>query len=155
VFVTSARVGYRKPHPRIYQATLERTGFGADDAVFIGDSLRTDVLGPQRVGICSVLLARDAERQLHREQVSSLAAATHLILRDLALASPAHQSRAGLCSNSDLLRVRHLKRRAGRVGQPCARPDRAQLGLLMPADMADRVDSRQEGRWPGRQARTW
>lgn len=84
VFVTSAQVGYRKPHPRIYQATLEQTGFGADDAVFIGDSLRTDVLGPQRAGIRSVLLARDAERQLHREQVTSLAAPTHLILQDLA-----------------------------------------------------------------------
>lgn len=56
VFVTPAQVGYRKPHPRIYRATLEQTGFGADDAVFIGDSLRTDVLGPQRAGIRSVLL---------------------------------------------------------------------------------------------------
>jgi putative hydrolase of the HAD superfamily len=84
VFVTSAQAGYRKPHPRIYQATLERTGFGADDAVFIGDSLRTDVLGPQRVGIRSVLLVRDADRQLHREQARSLAAATRLLLRDIA-----------------------------------------------------------------------
>jgi putative hydrolase of the HAD superfamily len=83
VFITSAQAGYRKPHPRIYQAALERAGFGADDAVFIGDSLRTDVLGPQRAGIRSVLLARDARKQLHREQVTSLASATDLILRDL------------------------------------------------------------------------
>ncbi|MGH3393557.1 MAG: HAD family hydrolase [Streptosporangiaceae bacterium] len=81
VFVTSAQAGYRKPHPRIYQATLEQGGFGAHDAVFIGDGLRTDVLAPQRAGIRSVLLARDADRQLHREQVTSLAAAAHLILR--------------------------------------------------------------------------
>jgi putative hydrolase of the HAD superfamily len=79
VFVTSAQAGYRKPHPRIYQAALERTGFGADHAVFIGDSLRTDVLGPQRAGIRSVLLAGDTDRQLHREQVTSLAAAARLI----------------------------------------------------------------------------
>jgi putative hydrolase of the HAD superfamily len=84
VFVTSAQAGYRKAHPRIYQMTLEATGFGADDAVFIGDSLRTDVLGPQRVGIRSVLLVRDAERQLHREEARSLAAATRLLLRDIA-----------------------------------------------------------------------
>ena len=38
--------------------TLERAGFSAHDAVFIGDSLRTDVLGPQRVGIPSVLVGR-------------------------------------------------------------------------------------------------
>jgi len=84
VFVTSAQAGYRKPHPRIYQATLERAGFGADDAVFVGDSLRTDVLGPQRAGIRSVLLAPDTGRRLHREQVPSLAAAARLILGDLA-----------------------------------------------------------------------
>src|SRR6266849_4577531 len=57
VFVTSARSGYRKPHPRIYQATLELAGFGVEDAVFVGDSLRTDAVGPQRIGIRSVLLA--------------------------------------------------------------------------------------------------
>src|ERR1700734_3737179 len=39
VFVTSAQAGYRKPHPRIYHHTLERAGFSAHDAVFIGDSL--------------------------------------------------------------------------------------------------------------------
>jgi putative hydrolase of the HAD superfamily len=57
VLVTSAQAGFRKPHQRIYQETLERAGFGAQDAVFVGDSPRTDVLGPQRVGIRSVLLA--------------------------------------------------------------------------------------------------
>jgi putative hydrolase of the HAD superfamily len=80
VLVTSAQIGYRKPHPRIYQATLEQAAFGAADAVFVGDSLRTDALGPQRVGIRSVLLARDANTQLHAEQVSSLAEAARLLL---------------------------------------------------------------------------
>ena len=80
VLVTSAQIGYRKPHPRIYQATLEQAAFGAADAVFVGDSLRTDALGPQRTGIRSVLLARDANTQLHAEQVSSLAEAARLLL---------------------------------------------------------------------------
>jgi putative hydrolase of the HAD superfamily len=77
--VTSAQVGYRKPHPRIYQATLDRAGFSAADAVFVGDSLRTDALGPQQVGIRSVLLARDAQAQIHPEQVTSLAEAARLL----------------------------------------------------------------------------
>lgn len=80
VFVTSAQVGYRKPHTRIYQTTLELTGFRAEDAVFVGDSLRTDALGPQRAGIRSVLVTR-AEEQVHREQVASLGDAVRLILR--------------------------------------------------------------------------
>lgn len=79
VFVTSAQAGYRKPHPRIYQATLDLAGFSARDAVFVGDSLRTDALGPQRVGIRSVLLAPTAKQQVHREQVVSLADAARLI----------------------------------------------------------------------------
>jgi putative hydrolase of the HAD superfamily len=78
--LTSAQAGYRKPHPRIYQATLDRAGFSAADALFIGDSLRTDALGPQRAGIRSVLLARDAEEQIHPEQVASLADAARLLL---------------------------------------------------------------------------
>ena len=80
VFVTSAQAGYRKPHTRIYQATLELAGFRAEDAVFVGDSLRTDALGPQRAGIRSVLVTR-AEEQVHQEQVASLGDAARLILR--------------------------------------------------------------------------
>jgi len=80
VLVTSAQIGYRKPHPHIYRATLDRAGFGATDAVFVGDSLRTDALGPQRAGIRSVLLARDAQEQIHPEQVASLGDAARLLL---------------------------------------------------------------------------
>lgn len=78
--VTSAQVGYRKPHPRIYQTTLDRAGFSAADAVFVGDSLRTDALGPQRAGIRSVLLARNADTRLHTEQAASLAETARLLL---------------------------------------------------------------------------
>ncbi len=80
VFVTSAEAGYRKPHTHIYHATLELAGFRAEDAVFVGDSLRTDAVGPQRAGIRSVLVTQ-AEEQVHREQVASLGDATRLILR--------------------------------------------------------------------------
>ena len=80
VFVTSAQAGYRKPHPRIYNATLHLAGFIAEDAVFVGDGLRTDALGPQSIGIRSVLLAPVAKRQVHREQVASLADAASLLL---------------------------------------------------------------------------
>jgi putative hydrolase of the HAD superfamily len=80
VFVTSAQAGFRKPHTRIYQATLELAGFRAKDAVFVGDSLRTDALGPQRAGIRSLLVTQ-AEEQVHREQVASLGEAARLILR--------------------------------------------------------------------------
>jgi len=88
VLVTSAQAGYRKPHPGIYQATLDLTGCSAADAVFIGDSLRTDALGPQRAGIRSVLLAPGARTRIHTEQVASLADAARLLRRRLWLAGP-------------------------------------------------------------------
>jgi putative hydrolase of the HAD superfamily len=93
VFVTSAQAGYRKPHTRIYQATLERAGFIAEDAVFVGDSLRTDALGPQRAGIRSVLVTR-AQEQVHREQVASLREAVRLILR---VPAPSHVILTEIC----------------------------------------------------------
>jgi HAD superfamily hydrolase (TIGR01509 family) len=75
-----AKAGYRKPHTRIYQATLDLTGFKAQDAVFVGDSLRTGAFGPQRVGIRSVLVTR-AKEQVHPEQLASLGDTARLILR--------------------------------------------------------------------------
>lgn len=80
VLVTSAQAGYRKPHPRIYQTALDLAGCTAADAVFVGDSLRADALGPQRVGIRSVLLAPGAETQIHTEQVASLSEAARLLV---------------------------------------------------------------------------
>jgi HAD superfamily hydrolase (TIGR01509 family) len=79
VLVTSAQTGCRKPHPRIYQAALELAGFRAEDAVFVGDSLRTDVLGPQRVGIRSMLLASEPADAFGGEQAGTLAAVARLL----------------------------------------------------------------------------
>ena len=80
VLVTSAQAGCRKPHPRIYRSTLDLAGFSAEDAVFIGDSLRTDVLGPESAGIRSVLLAREPTEAFHGEQVGTLTAAARLLI---------------------------------------------------------------------------
>ena len=78
--VTSAQAGFRKPHPHIYQATLGLAGFSAKGAVFVGDSLRTDVLGPQAADIRSVLLASAPMEGFEGEQAGSLAAVTRLLI---------------------------------------------------------------------------
>jgi putative hydrolase of the HAD superfamily len=80
LLVTSAQAGCRKPHPRIYRSTLDLAGFAADDAVFVGDSLRTDVLGAEQAGIRSLLLAREPPEAFRGEQVESLAAVARLLL---------------------------------------------------------------------------
>lgn len=80
VFVPSARAGFRKPHPQAYRSTLARAGFAAEHAVFVGDGLNTDVLGPRRVGIRSVLLAKAVVDTYRGPRVGSLAAAAELII---------------------------------------------------------------------------
>ena len=80
VVVTSAQAGWRKPHPRIYQSTLDLAGFDAGQAVFVGDSFRTDFLGPRSAGIRPVLLARQGRRTLDGEQAGSLAAVSRLLI---------------------------------------------------------------------------
>jgi putative hydrolase of the HAD superfamily len=54
VAVTSARVGYRKPHVAMYESILAALGVAAPEAVFVGDSWEPDVLGPIDAGMRSV-----------------------------------------------------------------------------------------------------
>jgi putative hydrolase of the HAD superfamily len=49
--VTSARAGYRKPHPAIYERTLAVADAAAEHSVFAGDSWGPDVEGPLAAGI--------------------------------------------------------------------------------------------------------
>jgi putative hydrolase of the HAD superfamily len=52
--VTSARVGFRKPHRQIYAAIAERLRCVPTEALFVGDSLHPDVTGPLAVGMDAV-----------------------------------------------------------------------------------------------------
>lgn len=59
--VSSAWVGARKPHPRIFEATLAEVGVAAADAVFVGDNWRADVEGPLAAGMQPVHVWRHDE----------------------------------------------------------------------------------------------
>ena len=58
VVVSSAWVGARKPHPRIYAHTLEQLGIAPEDALFVGDTWACDVDGPRAAGMHTVYLRR-------------------------------------------------------------------------------------------------
>jgi putative hydrolase of the HAD superfamily len=62
VVVSSAWVGARKPHPRIYSHTLARLGVEPGAALFVGDTWGPDVAGPLAAGMQPVYVRRD-----HRE----------------------------------------------------------------------------------------
>jgi putative hydrolase of the HAD superfamily len=59
--VSSAWVGARKPHRRIFEATLAALEVDAADAVFVGDNWRADVEGPRAVGMRAVHVWRHDE----------------------------------------------------------------------------------------------
>jgi putative hydrolase of the HAD superfamily len=56
--VPSVAVGWRKPHPAIFEAALRDRGAVADDAVFVGDSWEADVEGPRRIGMRAIYVGR-------------------------------------------------------------------------------------------------
>ena len=57
--VSSAWVGARKPHPRIFTVALEEAGVSAAEALFVGDTWNADVDGPTAAGMTSLYLRRD------------------------------------------------------------------------------------------------
>jgi putative hydrolase of the HAD superfamily len=61
VVVTSIGVGWRKPHPAIYDTALTQLGIDAAAAVFVGDTLEADFDGPRRHGMGAYLI--DPERR--------------------------------------------------------------------------------------------
>jgi REG-2-like HAD superfamily hydrolase len=59
----SARVGFEKPHPAIFEYALEQAGVRPDEAIHVGDHLDADVQGAQGVGIGAVLIDRRGRSQ--------------------------------------------------------------------------------------------
>ena len=65
VTVSSAWIGARKPHRRMYDAVLERTGVAPEDALFVGDTWSCDVEGPRAAGLRPGVRAPAAPRPRH------------------------------------------------------------------------------------------
>jgi len=54
--VVSAELGVRKPHPRLFIEALKKLNAKASEAVFVGDTLKTDIFGAQNVGMKTILV---------------------------------------------------------------------------------------------------
>ncbi len=57
--VSSAWAGARKPHPRIFDHTLEKAGVTPETVIFVGDTWGPDVIGPQSARMTPVYLRRE------------------------------------------------------------------------------------------------
>lgn len=54
----SARIGFEKPHPRIFEWALDQAKAAPHEVVHVGDHVDADVLGARSVGIEGVLIDR-------------------------------------------------------------------------------------------------
>ncbi len=62
VVKVSGELGYGKPDPRIFLDALAALGIRPEQAVHVGDSLRSDVAGAKAAGIMAVWVNRDGRR---------------------------------------------------------------------------------------------
>lgn len=60
IVVTSVEHGRPKPHPAIFEHTLEALALTASDAVYVGDSFEADYQGARRAGLDCYLIGHHA-----------------------------------------------------------------------------------------------
>lgn len=89
VRVYSSEVGYRKPDRRIFEAALSKLGVTAPETLFVGDLVKTDIVGARRMGMRTALKQPFANLRPHR-------IADHVVRRiaDLVELLPAQSARA-------------------------------------------------------------
>jgi putative hydrolase of the HAD superfamily len=69
-FISSADYGFRKPHPRIFQAALHKIGLQPQDVWFVGDKLEYDVKGAIGAGLFPVWY--NSQNEINSQQYECL-----------------------------------------------------------------------------------
>lgn len=77
--VVSEELGIRKPDVNFYKAALRRMNISADNVVYVGDSLKLDVLPSIECGMRSILIDRDSYYPCYPERIQSLAQLKHYL----------------------------------------------------------------------------
>jgi HAD superfamily hydrolase (TIGR01549 family) len=61
LILISGEINVRKPSPKIFDRALNALGVNASRAVFIGDMLDLDIMGPKKVGMKTILIERKTQ----------------------------------------------------------------------------------------------
>jgi len=72
VTVFSCDCGILKPNPDIYRVALEQLGIPANNTIMVGDSFKSDVDGPAKIGIVGIHLVRSGDSSPANCAISSL-----------------------------------------------------------------------------------
>jgi putative hydrolase of the HAD superfamily len=62
VVVVSAAINKRKPSPEIFQDALKTLGVSVEEAVFVGDTIDSDIEGAKAVGMRAVYIERRLQK---------------------------------------------------------------------------------------------
>lgn len=72
IILSSAAVGIRKPHPRIFEIALEALETAPSSAAMVGDTLGADILGAQNTGMFSIWITRRADVPANRAHSNTI-----------------------------------------------------------------------------------
>ena len=70
--LVSAAVGFRKPHPRMFELALDFFKVASHEAVMVGDTLDADILGANRMQINSIWITRRVDAAIHNRQSQTI-----------------------------------------------------------------------------------
>lgn len=71
--VTSVNEGWRKPHPHIYNAGIEKSGCSVNEILFVGDDFVNDYQQPAKLGMKSILLDTNGKGNDNCTKIDSIA----------------------------------------------------------------------------------
>ncbi len=67
--VVSGDHGFRKPDRRLFQLALDGVGVAAENAVYVGNDMRTDIFGAREAGMTTVMVDSDQGTKVHLDCV--------------------------------------------------------------------------------------
>ncbi|NLE05127.1 MAG: HAD family hydrolase [Crenarchaeota archaeon] len=68
VVIVSGGVNRRKPNPDIFSYALNKIQISAAEAIFVGDTVDADVIGPKQLGIKTIYIDRRPQKELEQNQ---------------------------------------------------------------------------------------
>ncbi len=66
VVMVSGAINKRKPSPEIFQKALEILGVSAENAVFVGDTIDTDIMGAKAAGMKAIFIERRPQKEIEQ-----------------------------------------------------------------------------------------
>jgi len=76
--ITSAKIGYEKPHPEIYKYAIARAK-GSKEMWMVGDNIKADIIGAEKMGIKGILVHNKETVNNIKYQASGLADVVEII----------------------------------------------------------------------------